>query len=116
MLVELISYTRTLLSSGISDPFEYLKTQAQFAGDAKGKAPGLIDIAKDTFQRRGIVGFYSGVGALVAGNALKAAVRFFSYDQFKTLLVNQEGKLTGTRSLLGDCITPLWLIRRILTV
>jgi solute carrier family 25 citrate transporter 1 len=37
----------------------------------------------------------------VAGNAVKAGVRFFSYDQFKLLLVNSEGKMTGPRSLLA---------------
>lgn len=52
--------------------------------------PGLVAITKTTFQRHGIKGFYSGVGALVAGNSLKAGVRFFSYDKFKKLLVNDE--------------------------
>lgn len=52
--------------------------------------PGLVQIAKTTMQRHGIRGFYSGVGALVAGNSLKAGVRFFSYDKFKKMLVDGE--------------------------
>mgnify|MGYP001568482467 CR=1 FL=1 len=57
--------------------------------------PGLVAITKTTFQRHGIKGFYSGVGALVAGNSLKAGVRFFSYDKFKKMLVNDEVRLLG---------------------
>lgn len=60
-------------------------------------------------------GLYSGCGALVSGNAVKAAVRFFSYDKFKTMLVNDDGKLTAPRSLLAgllagstECVQDLW--------
>ncbi|SGY12748.1 BQ5605_C011g06591 [Microbotryum silenes-dioicae] len=63
--------------------------------------PGIIGIAKNTYARHGIRGFYSGVGALVAGNSLKAGVRFFSYDKFKKMLIDREGKLSGSRSLLA---------------
>ncbi|SCV73177.1 BQ2448_7102 [Microbotryum intermedium] len=109
-------------------PFEFLKTEAQFAQKVKHgtkasqrvqdaqhsphpsltvnhcsvpQPPGIIGIAKNTYARHGIRGFYSGVGALVAGNSLKAGVRFFSYDKFKKMLVDREGKLSGSRSLLG---------------
>ena len=60
-----------------------------------------LTVAKETFNTKGVRGFYSGCGALVTGNAVKAAVRFYSYDKFKALLVNQDGKLTGPRSLAG---------------
>ncbi|GAA6036178.1 hypothetical protein JCM8097_006818 [Rhodosporidiobolus ruineniae] len=82
-------------------PFEYLKTQTQFAHRQGGKPPGLWQITKTTYARQGLLGFYSGVGALVAGNSLKAGVRFLSYDRFKQMLVDKEGKLSGPRSLLA---------------
>lgn len=50
----------------------------------------MIAIAKSTIAKDGIRGLYSGCGALVAGNALKAGVRFLSYDQFKARLVDSE--------------------------
>ena len=40
--------------------------------------------------RAGLGGFYSGVGALVAGNSLKAGVSFLSYDKFKGMLVDEN--------------------------
>ncbi|BGP51372.1 hypothetical protein JCM10450v2_007310 [Rhodotorula kratochvilovae] len=82
-------------------PFEYLKTQTQFAHRSDAKPPGLWAITKNTYARHGVTGFYSGVGALVAGNSLKAGVRFLSYDRFKQLLVDDKGKLSGPRSLLA---------------
>jgi len=85
----------------VTYPFEFIKTQSQFAkkAGASSKSTSPISIARETFRSKGVKGFYPGCGALVTGNAVKAAVRFFSYDQFKALLVNSEGKLTGPRSL-----------------
>jgi solute carrier family 25 citrate transporter 1 len=48
------------------------------------------------------MGFYSGVGALVAGNSLKAGVRFLSYDKFKTMLVDQDVRLLPLFLLTWD--------------
>ncbi|KAM0788316.1 hypothetical protein ACM66B_001459 [Microbotryomycetes sp. NB124-2] len=98
----------------ITYPFEFLKTRAQLAPKAGGKSPGLIEIAKTTYARYGVKGFYSGVGALVTGNSLKAGVRFFSYDKFKNMLVDSEGKLSGSRSLLAGlgagCVEALTVV------
>lgn len=58
--------------------------------------PGLWAITKTTYARHGIPGFYSGVGALVAGNSLKAGVRFLSYDSFKQMLVDKDVRLTSS--------------------
>ncbi|GAA5920101.1 hypothetical protein JCM1841_004097 [Sporobolomyces salmonicolor] len=93
--------TAGAVEGAITYPFEYLKTQTQFASRTTGKPPGLWSITKATYARHGIPGFYSGVGALVAGNSLKAGVRFLSYDRFKQLLIDQDGKLSGPRSLLA---------------
>ncbi|GAA5914589.1 Ctp1p [Sporobolomyces salmoneus] len=94
--------TAGAVEGAITYPFEYLKTQTQFAHRSlTTKPPGLWEISKQTYARQGISGFYSGVGALVAGNSLKAGVRFLSYDKFKRMLVDQDGKLSGPRSLLA---------------
>ena len=58
-------------------------------------------VVRQTVAKHGITGLYSGCGALVAGNALKAGVRVLSYDHFKDMLKNEEGKLTAPRSLLA---------------
>jgi len=61
----------------------------------------MLEIGRATYARHGIKGFYSGVGALVAGNSLKAGVRFLSYDSFKRMMMDENGKLSGPRSLLA---------------
>lgn len=65
------------------------------------QAPGPITIVRQTLAKDGFIGLYSGCGALVAGNAVKAGVRFLSYDHFKTMLKDENGKLSGPRSLLA---------------
>lgn len=96
-----------------------LKTEAQFAGktgkvsssaltlilparlstatrradtllDHSQQPQGLVAITKATYARGGVGAFYSGVGALVAGNSLKAGVRFLAYDKFKQALVDSD--------------------------
>jgi solute carrier family 25 citrate transporter 1 len=44
---------------------------------------------------------YSGCSALVTGNALKAGVRFVSYDYFKNRLADENGKISPGRSLIA---------------
>lgn len=82
-------------------PIEYTKTVSQFAAKAGEKAPGPITIVRNTIAKDGFIGLYSGCGALVTGNAIKAGVRFLSYDHFKTMLKDENGKLSGPRSLLA---------------
>jgi solute carrier family 25 (mitochondrial citrate transporter), member 1 len=41
-------------------------------------------------KTKGVTGLYSGCSALVVGNAVKAGVRFVSYDYFKGKLADSE--------------------------
>ncbi|CAD6892538.1 unnamed protein product [Tilletia controversa] len=83
----------------ITYPVEY--TISQFAAKQGAKAPSPIAIIRSTIAKDGYMGLYSGCGALVAGNAVKAGVRFLSYDYFKTKLRDKDGRLSGPRSLLA---------------
>ncbi|KAF9018641.1 mitochondrial tricarboxylate transporter [Hymenopellis radicata] len=81
----------------VTYPTEFVKTRSQFGG----KKQGPITIIKETLQTRGITGLYSGCSALVVGNSLKAGVRFVSYDHFKNMLADAEGKVSAPRSLVA---------------
>ncbi len=59
-------------------------------------------ISKATYARAGLGGFYSGVGALVAGNSLKAGVRFLAYDKFKQALVDSDVSQAGALSAVPN--------------
>ncbi|KAJ9106076.1 hypothetical protein QFC21_001215 [Naganishia friedmannii] len=82
----------------VTYPTEFAKTQLQFAGrnlapgSAAVKPVGPIGIIRDTIANKGIRGLYAGCSALVIGNAVKAGVRFLSYDQYKSMLVDSDLK------------------------
>ncbi|KIM29237.1 hypothetical protein M408DRAFT_328914 [Serendipita vermifera MAFF 305830] len=79
----------------VTYPMEFLKTRSQFGGQHEKP----LDIAKSTLKTKGITGFYSGASALIIGNAVKAGVRFLTYDTLKSLLADKEGKVSAPRSL-----------------
>ncbi|CUA73922.1 Tricarboxylate transport protein [Rhizoctonia solani] len=72
----------------VTYPTEFVKTRSQFDGNKDGP----IAIIRETWTKHGAKGFYSGCMALVVGNAAKAGVRFLSYDRFKQMLADQNGK------------------------
>ncbi|KAJ7227097.1 mitochondrial tricarboxylate transporter [Mycena pura] len=78
-------------------PTEFVKTRSQFGG----KREGPITIIRETLRTKGVTGLYSGCSALVVGNAVKAGVRFVTYDHFKGLLADSEGKVSAPRSLVA---------------
>lgn len=79
---------------------------------------------KQTLAERGVRGLYAGCTAVVIGNAVKAGVRFTTYDQFKALLADDEGKLSAPRSMLAGlgagmmeaviAVTPSETIKQVL--
>ncbi|CAG8748486.1 12635_t:CDS:2, partial [Racocetra fulgida] len=54
-----------------------------------------------TIRTQGVFALYRGLSALVIGTAAKAGVRFFTYDQIKSLLEDKNGQVSGPRSMLG---------------
>lgn len=48
---------------------------------------------RSTIREKGVTGLYSGCTALVIGNAVKAGVRFVSYDYFKSLLADKNVRI-----------------------
>ncbi|KAF9235001.1 mitochondrial carrier domain-containing protein [Melanogaster broomeanus] len=60
-----------------------------------------LTIVSTTLREKGITGLYSGCSALVVGNSVKAGVRFVSYNHFKSMLADAEGKVSAPRSLVA---------------
>ncbi|KAF9458718.1 mitochondrial tricarboxylate transporter [Collybia nuda] len=89
--------TAGAIEAFVTYPTEFVKTRSQFGG----KKEGPLTIIKETVKNKGIVGLYSGCTALIVGNAVKAGVRFVSYDHFKQMLADPQGKVSAPRSLLA---------------
>jgi len=85
------------IEASITYPAEFAKTRSQFGG----KKEKPIAIIRETLRSKGATGLYAGCSALVVGNAVKAGVRFLSYDYFKSKLADSQGKVSAPRSLLA---------------
>lgn len=90
-------------------PFEYAKTMMQFAPSAN--AGAALSSAKQernplrliyhTAKTKGVSSLYVGCSSLVAGTAVKAAVRFVAFDGIKSTLVDEKGRISGGRAVLA---------------
>ncbi|KAK4118662.1 putative tricarboxylate transporter mitochondrial carrier protein [Parathielavia appendiculata] len=45
--------------------------------------------------------WYAGCTTLIIGNSAKAGIRFVAFDQYKRLLADKDGKMTGPRTVLA---------------
>ncbi|ODA81393.1 hypothetical protein RJ55_04358 [Drechmeria coniospora] len=45
--------------------------------------------------------WYAGCTTLIVGNAAKAGIRFVAFDQYRSLLADADGKLSGPRTVLA---------------
>lgn len=52
-------------------------------------------------KRETPLGLYKGLGAVMTGIIPKMAIRFTSYESYKGMLSNQEGKISGTGTFFG---------------
>ncbi|KAH7103668.1 mitochondrial tricarboxylate transporter [Auriculariales sp. MPI-PUGE-AT-0066] len=98
--------TAGAIEAFVTYPTEFVKTRSQFSGSG-GIKESPIQIITSTVRQKGITGLYSGCSALVVGNATKAGVRFVSYDYFKGLLGDADGKVSASRSLVAGMAAGL---------
>jgi len=89
--------TAGAIEAFVTYPAEFVKTRSQFGG----KKQGPVALIRETLKTQGVTGLYSGCTALIIGNAVKAGVRFVSYDHFKHMLADQQGKVSAPRSLVA---------------
>ncbi|RKP01583.1 hypothetical protein CXG81DRAFT_8160, partial [Caulochytrium protostelioides] len=78
----------------ITFPTEYIKTLLQLPSAHKQSA---VQLVASTFRQDGIRAFYRGAPAMVAGNTLKAAVRFGTYERLKAACAHPTDGLTPPR-------------------
>ncbi|PPJ50172.1 hypothetical protein CBER1_05222 [Cercospora berteroae] len=87
----------------ITYPFEYAKTRSQLKG-ASGltSSTSPIHLVRNTIRTEGLSSLYTGCTALALGTALKAGVRFMTFDVIKSHLTDpQTGTLSPANGLLA---------------
>ncbi|KAH3902523.1 probable Succinate/fumarate mitochondrial transporter [Saccharomycodes ludwigii] len=87
-------------------PLDTIKVRMQIyrrSADANIKPPGPIKTAKAIYGQEGLLAFYKGLGAVVIGIIPKMAIRFSSYEFYRTLLADKEtGRVsTGNTFIAG---------------
>ncbi|KAJ3127648.1 hypothetical protein HK098_005993 [Nowakowskiella sp. JEL0407] len=92
----------------ITYPTEFVKTQLQLQSkktlnelNSQIKFSGPIDVLRQTIKDKGFFAIYKGVDAVCIGAAVKAGVRFLSFEQLKIALADKDGKLSSGRRVLA---------------
>jgi len=77
----------------ITYPAEFAKTRTQLNRRLPdGKKLGWPPFGK---------AWYAGCTTLIIGNSLKAGIRFVAFDQYKALLQDADGKISGPRTVIA---------------
>lgn len=87
-------------------PLDTIKVRMQIykrVTDQTIKPPGFIKTGKTIYNNEGVLALYKGLGAVVIGIIPKMAIRFSSYEWYRTLLANEQtGKVsTGNTFIAG---------------
>ncbi|KAK4098505.1 mitochondrial carrier [Parathielavia hyrcaniae] len=85
--------TAGALEIAITYPAEFAKTRTQLNRRlAEGQKLPWPPFGKQ---------WYAGCTTLIIGNSAKAGIRFVAFDQYKSLLADKDGKMTGPRTVLA---------------
>lgn len=85
----------------ITYPFEFAKTRLQLIDKSSTASRNPLVLIYNTARAQGVGSLYVGCPAFVVGNTVKASVRFLGFDAIKGLLVDHEGKLSGSRGVIA---------------
>ncbi|CAI0643162.1 putative mitochondrial carrier [Colletotrichum fructicola] len=85
--------TAGALEIAITYPAEFAKTRSQLNRQlADGKKLPWPPFGKQ---------WYAGCTTLIIGNSLKAGIRFVAFDQYKKLLADADGKISGPKTVIA---------------
>jgi solute carrier family 25 citrate transporter 1 len=85
----------------ITYPFEFAKTRLQLVDKSSKASRNPLRLIANVAKEQGVKSLYTGCGAFVIGNTVKAGVRFLGFDSIKQLLRDEEGNLSKTRGALA---------------
>lgn len=77
----------------ITYPAEFAKTRSQL----NRRLPDGKKLPWPTFGPQ----WYAGCTTLIIGNSIKAGIRFVAFDQYKTLLADKDGKVSGPANVIA---------------
>ncbi|KXS95902.1 hypothetical protein AC578_2634 [Pseudocercospora eumusae] len=87
--------TAGAIEIAITYPFEFLKTRTQL--NQRLASSNSKPIPFPPFGPQ----WYAGCTTLIIGNSIKAGVRFVAFDQYKSLLSNSDGTISGPMTVVS---------------
>ncbi|KAE8166184.1 mitochondrial carrier domain-containing protein [Aspergillus tamarii] len=85
--------TAGAIEIAITYPAEFAKTRSQL----NRKLPDGKKLPWPPFGKQ----WYAGCTTLIIGNSLKAGIRFVAFDRYKSLLQDENGKISGPRTVIA---------------
>ncbi|KAL4792320.1 mitochondrial carrier domain-containing protein [Aspergillus venezuelensis] len=85
--------TAGAIEIAITYPAEFAKTRSQL----NRKLPDSKKLPWPPFGAQ----WYAGCTTLIIGNSLKAGIRFVAFDTFKSMLQDENGKISGPRTVIA---------------
>lgn len=85
-------------------PLDTIKVRMQLSRRARAPgAPkrGFLKTGSEIVKRETPLGLYKGLGAVLTGIVPKMAIRFTSYEWYKQMLADEEGRVSGRSTFLA---------------
>jgi hypothetical protein len=93
-----------MMEALVCHPLDTIKVRMQLSRRARApgaKRIGFIGTGVNIVKRETPLGLYKGLGAVLTGIVPKMAIRFTSYEWYKQLLADKDGKVSGRATFLG---------------
>jgi len=82
-------------------PLDTIKVRMQLYRKSGQKPPGFIKTGINIVQKEGFLSLYKGLGAVVIGIVPKMAIRFSSYEFYRSFFYDKDGKITAGQTFLA---------------
>ncbi|KJE94663.1 succinate:fumarate antiporter [Capsaspora owczarzaki ATCC 30864] len=92
-----------LAESCICHPLDTIKTRMQLQRN-RGASIGPFGTAKKIIQIEGVMALYKGLTAVVSGIVPKMAIRFSSFEAFKSAMASADGTVSRSRVFLAGTL------------
>jgi solute carrier family 25 citrate transporter 1 len=82
-------------------PLDTVKVRMQLYRKSGKKPPGFIRTGINIVQKETFLSLYKGLGAVVIGIVPKMALRFSSYEFYRSLLYAPDGSITSANTFIA---------------
>ncbi|EME84673.1 uncharacterized protein MYCFIDRAFT_152880 [Pseudocercospora fijiensis CIRAD86] len=93
-----------MMEALVCHPLDTIKVRMQLSRRQRGtgqKRRGFIKTGMEIARKETPLGLYKGLGAVLTGIVPKMAIRFTSYEWYKQLLADKEGRIRGSSNFLA---------------